>query len=265
MSKKFHYFAYGSDMSLPQMRGRLLDAEIILDDDARTAAVLPGYQLCFDRPVACHAEIGHANLHPAADARTEGVLYELPETALAVLDRWEGVAGKEAERISVEVESAGLTHTAFAYVAPAGTEKEGLKPSRNHLYRLLSAKRYLGDAYFQGLKTTESLKVAVDDEGMPHGARKKSAQSREPEEKNVARTPSEKKPAARPAPAPAPEPEKKKYYPPVGAYAPKSARAFRKAYGIPQKKQPEQPEKENPWAGRTPRRKDRDPGRDKPW
>lgn len=259
MSNKFLYFAYGSDMSLPQMRGRMLDAEVSLPDDARRSARLSGYRLSFERAVPNHDAIGHANLHADAEGVVQGVLYELPESALAVLDRFEGVAEGLSQRISVQVTDDNGEQTAFAYVAGANWVREGLKPSRNHLYRLLSAQRFLETDYFAHLQQTESLKIPVDDEGMPHGARRKvqrdarlASQTTASVAPKVLSAPKDK-PRTDPSKAyaarktqettsPAAEPseektKKKKHYPAVGEYAPKSARAFRKAFGIAPKKE----------------------------
>jgi len=248
MSKTFLYFAYGSDMSLPQMRGRLLEAELVLEDDARSSAKLSGFRLVFDRAVPQHAEVGHANLQAADGAVTEGVLYELPERALSVLDVAEGVGQGFSSRLEVDVETSKGTCKAYAYVAAPDWVKADLIPSRNHLYRLLSAQRYLSPEYFASLKAVESKKVPVDDEGMPHSVRKQVR--RQAEEMKV-------------EPEVEPKPEKKKFYPAVGSYAPKSANAARKAYG--DKKAPERsaprsdrpasgagkPEARSPWAGRS--------------
>ena len=287
MSKNFHYFAYGSDMSLPQMRGRLLDAEIQLDDDARQSARLHGFQLVFNRPVPAHAQVGHANLREAQGMVCEGVLYQLPAAALSVLDQFEGVPQGQSTRLEVEVESAGNRVKAYIYVATPGSEQEGLKPSRNHLYRLLSASRYLSPDYFKELKAIDSLKIAVDDDGMPHGVQKKL--------KEIQKEASLKNPTPVPPPqakqskasgtskkekkAPDTEAnEKKKFYPPVGAYAPKSARAFRKAYGIAPKETDSPwggrssqsgskatPKRDNPWADRGSSKGGKKPGKGRPW
>lgn len=287
MSKNFHYFAYGSDMSLPQMRGRLLNAEIQLEDDARQSARLNGFQLVFNRPVPAHAQVGHANLREAQGMVCEGVLYHLPAAALSVLDQFEGVAQGRAKRLEVEVESAGEKVKAYVYVASPGSELEGLKPSRNHLYRLLSASRYLSPDYFKALKATDSLKIAVDDDGMPHGVQKKLKQIQtEAALKNPVSAPP---PQAKPSKTPrtgnkekkaleAETPEKKKFYPPVGAYAPKSARAFRKAYGIAPKETDSPwggrssqsgskptPKRDNPWADRGSSKGGKKPGKGRPW
>lgn len=166
-----HYFAYGSDMSLRQMQQRLLDAEIFLDDECRHAATLSGYRLTFNKGVATHPAIGFANVEVEANSVVEGVLYSIPAKALPILDAHEGVAEEQYRRIecTVNCPELGGAQKAQMYIANAEFVMQGLKPSRNHLYRLLAAERMLSPEYFARLKATESLKVPVDENGIPHG------------------------------------------------------------------------------------------------
>jgi len=172
------YFAYGSDMSLRQMQQRLLEAEIILDETARSSATLKDWELRFDKSVPQHPQVGLAAIHPMVGSVVEGVLYEIPAKAMAALDLAEGVADGHYQRLSLEVVSAKHgAITAQVYVPNDLHIHPGLKPTRNHLYRLLAAEKFLSPEYFLKLKRTESLKVPVDDDGMPH------ANPPEPQEK----------------------------------------------------------------------------------
>jgi cation transport regulator ChaC len=165
-----HYFAYGSDMSFRQIRQRLLDAEIILDDDCRSAARLKGYELRFAKTTPHHPLVGLASIHACAGAVVEGILYQLPPKALVILDACEGVAEGFYQRIALPVESESLgSIQAQVYLPAEGQIADGLKPSRNHLYRLLAAEKLLSVEYFAKLKHTECLKVAVDEDGLPYG------------------------------------------------------------------------------------------------
>lgn len=166
-----NYFAYGSDMSLRQMQQRLLDAEIVLDELSRFAATATGYKLLFNKGVAVHPQIGFANINEEKGSVVEGVVYTIPAKAMAALDVHEGVAEEQYQRITCEVycEELGGKISAQTYIANPATIAEGLLPSRNHLYRLLAAEKLLSPKYFQMLKKTPSLKVPVDENGIPHG------------------------------------------------------------------------------------------------
>lgn len=163
------YFAYGSDMSLRQMQQRLIEAEIFLDDTSRTPAKLHDYSLTFSKSVPTHKQIGLAGIERHPGDCVEGILYEIPPQALPVLDLCEGVGEGHYKRVTLQVESAhrGMVN-AEVYIPGEDWIKPGLKPSRNHLYRLLAAERFLSEPYFNRLKRIESLKVPVDDNGIPH-------------------------------------------------------------------------------------------------
>ncbi|HSQ42666.1 MAG TPA: gamma-glutamylcyclotransferase family protein [Fibrobacteraceae bacterium] len=168
--KMTHYFAYGSDLSLRQLRQRLVEVEIVLEDIPRHAAQLPDYELRFSQGVPSHPAIGFAAIHPCPGQIVEGVLYELPEQALSHFDTLQGVPeGRYLRReVSVNCPDFG-TVPAQAYFPGPEWIREGLKPSRNHLYKLLAAESLLSPEYFSRLKKIESIKVPVDDQGLPYG------------------------------------------------------------------------------------------------
>lgn len=168
-SEKALYFAYGSDMSLRQMQQRLIEAEIFLDDSTRSPAKLENYTLAFSKSVPTHSEVGMAGIAPKQGDVVEGILYELPPQAIPVLDVCQGVSEGHYKRECLEVESPFRGKVeAHVYIPCEEWVRPGLKPSRNHLYRLLAAERFLSEPYFNRLKRTESLKVPVDDNGVPH-------------------------------------------------------------------------------------------------
>ena len=168
------YFAYGSDMSMRQMQQRLLDAEIFFKEDSRSAARLIGYELRFDKAIANHPQIGLACVHKHPGSVVEGILYSLPPHAIEIFDRYEDVANGHYQRTTLEVETELGPVQAQVYIPVHDKIKPGLKPSRNHLYRLLAGERFLSNEYFQKLKKVESLKVPVDEDGMPHPPKKEA-------------------------------------------------------------------------------------------
>lgn len=171
------YFAYGSDMSLRQMQQRLLEAELVLEEIPRHGARLSDYELRFAKKVPTHPTIGFASIHAVPGQVVEGVLYELPIAALKVLDDAEGVTEGHYRRVTLQVECEAIgTVAAETYVPGDDWVGEGLKPARNHLYRLLAGERFLSEPYFQRLKRTESIKVPVDDNGIPRQPEPPSAE-----------------------------------------------------------------------------------------
>jgi gamma-glutamylcyclotransferase (GGCT)/AIG2-like uncharacterized protein YtfP len=70
-----YYFAYGSNTHVPQMRQRCPGAINL------GLATLPEYRLCFR---------GHADIELNLDYQVQGVLWEITDTDLDALDRYEG-------------------------------------------------------------------------------------------------------------------------------------------------------------------------------
>lgn len=102
----FHYFAYGSNMDVAQMRRR------VGFTGTPRAACLSGYQLTFNK-FSFKRQCGAANLIFTGDKAdtVEGVVYQLSSEQLARLDRFEGfnTAKQRAnprgyERISLELD-----------------------------------------------------------------------------------------------------------------------------------------------------------------
>ena len=101
------YFAYGSNMAAAQMDA-WCEGHVCLGP-----ALLRGRALEFRRRSARWGA-GAADIVPREGGVVWGVLYVLPEEALAALDEKE-LAGIGYRRIEVEVEREGCAGTAFAY------------------------------------------------------------------------------------------------------------------------------------------------------
>jgi len=99
------YFAYGSNLASARLRERAPAAR------ALGAALLPGYAWrCNKRGADGSAR---ANLVPASEAETWGVLYEINERDWDALDR----AERGCERVSVEVVRDGVRGAAQTYIS----------------------------------------------------------------------------------------------------------------------------------------------------
>ena len=79
----FFYFAYGSNMLTTRLRSRCPGAILAGRADA------DGYAVEFSKP--SKDKSGKATLRQAAGGRTAGVLFEIPEAELGLLDSHEGV------------------------------------------------------------------------------------------------------------------------------------------------------------------------------
>jgi gamma-glutamylcyclotransferase len=145
-----YYFAYGSNMNWQQMRRRCPSARFIC------VARLPDYQFGITR----HSHLrdcGTANVYPAPDNEVWGIIYDVCDTDLTILDGFED--GYRRETLSFFPRDDGEQPvTALVYLA----EIEDNVPLPNAVYRRLiveGAKHWeLPPAYVNLL---EAIQVAV--------------------------------------------------------------------------------------------------------
>lgn len=132
------YFAYGSNLSVGQMRKRCPGAQVV------GRAVLADHRLSFPRRASDWQNGGVAGIQPATGERVEGVVYEISDAAAAALDEYAGVGEGEYRRGMVEVELAGGRRlealTYFAEPEPGGP----FTPSAPYVQTLLAGAREHG-------------------------------------------------------------------------------------------------------------------------
>lgn len=154
MTETRHYFAYGANMSsevLQRRRGlRPISAE---------AARLEGWRLVFEQPGIRFIEPVFASITAQAGCCVHGVLYRLPETQLARLNRTEG-AGYELVDVAVRGDQSGLVE-ACTYLSktPCG----GRKPSRTYLKKLIRGAREHGlpSDYIERLRRVDTIHLPI--------------------------------------------------------------------------------------------------------
>jgi len=87
----------------------------------------------------------------------EGVLYDIADSDLKILDRYEGYPS-HYERIKVVVRmDDGKMVEAVTYVAKPDKVREGLKPSKEYLNHLLKGCDLLSEEYCRKLRKLETL------------------------------------------------------------------------------------------------------------
>lgn len=146
MPQLIWYFAYGSNMTMAQVRARA--GEIAEDKVGK----LENYQILFNKKA--RGGSATANIHPAPGKAVYGVLYRIPEPALRTLDRFEGVP-QHYRRIEVNVtEGEGSRVAAQAYIATK--VEKGLHPAGHYLQAILQAaeERRFPAEYVEELKAT---------------------------------------------------------------------------------------------------------------
>jgi gamma-glutamylcyclotransferase len=126
-SRTVWHFAYASNMNRAQMLSR---AGKILEEHN---ASLPNYEVRFNKKV--RGGTAGANVQPASGKIVHGVLYKVEESALRLLDRYEGVP-EHYRRIEVQVTPEGRQPVP-AQIYIASRIEKGLRPSPNYLQTIL--------------------------------------------------------------------------------------------------------------------------------
>lgn len=145
------YFAYGSNMSLEQMNARITEEGGAFRVVGR--AVLKDYELRFSKASAREAPVGFANVVKKPGSVVEGILYEVDEKGMSLLDAFEGVPDRHYQREILPVETpGGLKAEACVYVACPERVREGLKPAGSYLALLLEGRAFLSQEYVRWLE-----------------------------------------------------------------------------------------------------------------
>ncbi len=138
------YFAYGSNLSIRQMRRRCPGSEVV------GRARLPDYRLGFTR-YATKRKGGVADIVPEPGAEVWGALYTVDDAGMVSLDEFEGVP-RAYRRIDVSVfDDEGAELVAIAYFANKTGE---FAPGREDLgiINTGSSDHSLPDEYVQALE-----------------------------------------------------------------------------------------------------------------
>ncbi|MBI2999220.1 MAG: gamma-glutamylcyclotransferase [Deltaproteobacteria bacterium] len=148
MSEKV--FAYGSNMCSGRFR-----AYSVSPEGPGKPAFLRGYRLCFNkRSTRDHS--GKANVEPQAGAEVWGVVYEIPEGQLRILDNGEG--GYDRREMIVHT-ARGEAVEAWVYVARTPDPDSALRPYTWYKHFLVEGalEHGLPDTYIADLRAIEAV------------------------------------------------------------------------------------------------------------
>ena len=144
------YFAYGSNMNPQKMKERNINYT------ERIPATLKGYTLRFNKIASRNPAEGFANIVLNVNGVVEGVLYDLPDTDIEILDKYEGFPN-HYDRKKVRVLAAAGEEEALTYIARSDKTGEGLKPTKVYLNHLLAARDMLSEDYYERLLRYDAL------------------------------------------------------------------------------------------------------------
>ena len=140
------YFAYGSNMSAARMKQRLGW------EAPRRAASLKDFQLVFDQEGFNSPSWSPANIRSEQGGLVEGMVYEVEEKDLKILDGYE----KYYQRLEVKVMAA--QEKKMDAVTYLSKKSRGDKPpTQEYLNFLLEGKSFLSKEYFDELSRIQVI------------------------------------------------------------------------------------------------------------
>jgi gamma-glutamylcyclotransferase len=142
------YFAYGSNMDFNRLNEREISFEFI------GLGILEGYALKFNKIASKKSGIGYANIVSQKESKVEGLLFSIDNIEL--LDKFEGFPNHYSKEI-FKIQYLGNLIDAIVYVASIKRVSNNLKPEREYLNRLLTAKDFLSTEYLSFLENTETI------------------------------------------------------------------------------------------------------------
>ncbi|PMP98165.1 MAG: gamma-glutamylcyclotransferase [Thermodesulfobacterium geofontis] len=144
------YFAYGSNMDPQRMKERGVNYI------SRKPAILEGWKLVFNKISSNNPNEGYANIIKDKNSKVEGCLYEVEESEIKKLDKYEGYPNHYT-RTEIEVMVEGNKVFATTYKANPEKISDALKPSKEYLNHLLKGYDCFSKEYLEKLKKTETL------------------------------------------------------------------------------------------------------------
>lgn len=142
------YFAYGSNMDFERLKEREIFFEFL------GKATLHNFELCFNKIASIKNGAGYANIIDKVGGSVEGLLFNIEN--IATLDGYEGYPFHyEKYKLFVTLNEKNIE--AVVYIANPEKTKQNLKPTKEYLNRLLTAKEYLSAEYYEQLQRTETI------------------------------------------------------------------------------------------------------------
>ncbi|MFA5745446.1 MAG: gamma-glutamylcyclotransferase family protein [archaeon] len=147
-----YYFAYGSNMSERQMDERIG----IANYKFFSCGKLLGYELRFNKTPRNieNPKKGYANIEPKENSVVEGIIFEIDSIAISKLDKYECVPEHYVRK---QLIVNALDKEILCEVYFAVKTRDGLKPEKVYLDRLLKGKVYLSEKYYKDLKSTSTI------------------------------------------------------------------------------------------------------------
>jgi len=124
---------------------------------SREKGLLKDFELKFNKIAKRNPKEGYANIASKKGSIVEGAIYEIEESDIRELDRFEGYPHHYSrEEMKVEDEM-GQSVNAIVYTAVEGKIKEGLKPTPEYLNHILNGRDIMSSNYYEKMKNIRTL------------------------------------------------------------------------------------------------------------
>jgi gamma-glutamylcyclotransferase (GGCT)/AIG2-like uncharacterized protein YtfP len=143
------YFTYGSNMSVPRIIKRGITPS------KGNVGILDGWELKFNKKASA-GDWSFANIVEKEEGVVEGIVFEISEEELNLLDKFEG-APKHYKREKISVLSRGEIIECITYIAQENYIVEGLFPTKEYLGFLIEGSSLLSDEYRKNLSSIRCI------------------------------------------------------------------------------------------------------------
>ena len=145
------YFAYGSNMSERRMIKRKVKFL------KRYKGILKDYKLIINKKSYKNPNMGYSNIIYQSGNNVEGIIYEIMETDILKLDKFEGYP-KHYDRVVIDINVDNKIEKCIVYISQKEwVTNEELKTSNEYKNYLLDGKDLLSEKYYERLKNIKTL------------------------------------------------------------------------------------------------------------
>jgi len=140
------YFAYGSNMSQKRMEERGIDIF------SNKSGILENYKMIINKKSFKNPEIGFANIIQDENSIVEGVVYDIDEKDVKILDKYEGFPNHYLKYfLNVKIDN--NKEKCLIYIAKSNwTTKNEIKTTIDYKNYILEGKEFLSENYYENLK-----------------------------------------------------------------------------------------------------------------
>jgi gamma-glutamylcyclotransferase (GGCT)/AIG2-like uncharacterized protein YtfP len=142
-----NYFAYGSNMSLNRMKSRNIN---FYNEEV---GILENYKLVINKKSGKNPTKGFANIIDSENELVEGVLYQINENDLKLLDKFEGYPKHYSRKnVPIKLKNGNIKGAIVYIAAEEWVSKNKLEIDYEYKDFILEGKNFVSDKYYKFLE-----------------------------------------------------------------------------------------------------------------